>query len=129
MAQVENGIWTDGDGEFKSPTRADYLNGKVTHHEYYSVIAAETGIAFDPTDALVQRAMKCTDQMYFNTTGTTDGIPMPEWDRLALRMGLEQRLRPVLKAHGDSWSNAGETCVLKTAVRNAIQQAKAKRPA
>jgi hypothetical protein len=123
MSQLENGAWTDTPGTLKSPTRADYLNGKVTHHEYYSVIAAEAGIRFDLTDAIVQSAMKCTDQVYFNTTGTTDGIPLRVWDSLALRMSLEQRLRPILKAHGDAWSNAGDTCVLKTAVRNAIMLA------
>lgn len=97
-------------------TRQDYLDGVVTHAQYYSAIAAEAGIGADDFDMLplVRKALANGDE---HLNRSTVGFGLHGWDALAL--GARRRIEPVLKAHGDGWSLAGGVCTMKQAAKNA----------
>lgn len=112
-------------------SRRAYMDGHVTHDEYYGHIVREARIVI--TDyALIARcrlAFAAGDQHLNNTavTGLTLSTPAwvkrkstrpYSWDDVAAP--LQFAARRVLRACGDSWSLAGGVCIAKEAIRQAI---------
>ena len=106
----------------KSPTRAEYLDKKCTHREYYGSIVKDARIFFDKQDRIVQQAMLCEDQKHFNTVGHENGIPLHVWDRLGSDLSLRGRMSRACRERGDYLTAAGIVCILKEAVRQAIER-------
>lgn len=102
--------------QYTSPTRTDYMNGSVTHHEYYRCLGREAGIRFSNSDLLprIQVALANGDE-HLNT------IPLDVWDQRAAT--LLPYIKNVFKAHGDTDSLNGRVCVLKQAARDAAERA------
>ena len=97
-------------------TRQNYLDGKVSHDEYYRTIATEAHISFKNSDMLpaIKAALKEGDK-HLST------IPLRIWDSLTGYIGKIE-LQRVFKSHGDQYSIAGHVCVLKQAARDAAQE-------
>jgi hypothetical protein len=91
--------------------RQNYINGSVTFQQYYGKVIELMQIKFDKSHPLVQKCLNSTDPHY-NDTG------LQIWDSYAPI--YERNLRRVLKSLGDQWSLAGNVCMLKEAVRLAI---------
>ena len=94
-------------------TRKYYLDGNCTHAEYYNQVIKIAGIKLDVNHRLVQRCKNSTDEHY-NDTG------LKIWDDHAPVYQLA--LSKAFNELGDSWSMAGNVCVLKQAVRNVLNQ-------
>lgn len=99
--------------ELKHPTRKEYMDGKVTHNEYYETIAAESGISFEHSEKLAEIKAALVEDEHLNN------IPLKYWDMLSSMAYYSTA--PVLKAHGDSWSLAGGVCIAKAAARKAAR--------
>lgn len=99
----------------ESPTRADYMAGKVSHEEYYRAVARSAGISYAKSDILlkVRDALAAGDH-HLNT------IPLGFWDLRAA--GLLPSISRAFKVHGDGDTLAGRVCVLKQAARDAVEQ-------
>lgn len=96
-------------------TRQEYLDGKISHEEYYREIASEAGISFKNSAMLpkIQEALKNGDK-HLNT------IPLQVWDNLTF--GNKARLRSIFEAHDDFYSLAGHVCVIKQSARDAANK-------
>jgi len=93
--------------------RQDYLNGKISHEDYYSEIAKRAGVAFTKDDSIVKEAMKSTDEHL-------NDIELYRWDAIA--HGSQNAIDKAMRELGDFWSLSGGVCVVKQAVRNAINK-------
>jgi hypothetical protein len=91
-------------------TRKDYLDGKVTHREYYGSIVEMAGIFLPENHYMVQK-FKDSKDPHYNEHGLTI------WDNMGILIGYS-----VFKSHGDSPTQAGFVCVKKEAVRQAIER-------
>lgn len=96
-------------------TRKDYLDGKVTHREYYASICKAAGIAFGDASKIVERCRNSKDPHY-------NDIPLWEWD--SMTVGGRRALSRALEAHGDFYSDAGGVCAYKEAVRQAVDRSR-----
>jgi hypothetical protein len=76
--------------------RQDYLDGHVTHSQYYRSIYKALGITF-----LVGRAAKMQTS------------PLAAWDALAASYVDKARAFQVFRDHGDVWNSAGMVCAYK----------------
>ena len=92
-------------------TRADYMDKRCTHSEYYGEIVADAGIDFTnaPIMDRVREALASGDE-HLNT------IPLRTWDIMGA--GLLW-IAPHFKARKDTMSLAGLVCVAKEAARRA----------
>lgn len=93
---------------------------RATHREFYGAVVETAGIAFqDPGDPLVLRAQRAlaNGDEHLNT------IPLEGWDRMALV--YSSQIGRALKLHGDGYSLGGGVCVLKEAVRQAVERLEA----
>jgi hypothetical protein len=97
-------------------TRQDYLDGKVTHEEFYGSVAKLAGI--DLSTAAPNLMSRVKDALA-DGDEALNTIPLALWDSMARasRVAIE----PALKAHGDFWSLAGGVCTLKTAAKLAVR--------
>lgn len=97
----------------KTPTRADYLEGRATFAEYYRAVNHSAGIRVTNADFLarVRKALAEGDE-HLNT------IPLAEWDKLAVYG--RRALSRAFKEHGDFYSMAGGVCAYKQAARDAV---------
>lgn len=96
--------------------RKDYMEHRATHREYYGSIVKEAGIVFPADHPLVvagAQALSRGDE-HMNT------IPLSRWDDEAARR--QAYINRALREHGDFWSMAGGVCVMKEAVRQAIER-------
>lgn len=109
--------------ETKTPTRADYMGGKVTHREFYRAVAETAGIIVTDAKLIdrVKRALADGDE-HLNT------IPLGEWDMMAVSAQSWGGLHSAFKAHGDGYSLAGGVCLFKTMARVAAEQADQPQP-
>lgn len=99
-----------------TPTRKDYMDGRVTHAEYYRAVAKTAGVSYAKADpAFMDRCRKtlADGDEHLNT------IPLRIWDSRGLAI---LNPRPAFKAHGDFVSMAGLVCLVKTAVKDALDQ-------
>jgi hypothetical protein len=96
-----------------TPTRADYLEGRCTHAEYYRAVNKTAGIRYSPDSPLVvqaRAALKTGDQ-HLNS------IPLQQWDSRAA--SAQTSIATALHKHGDFYSLAGGVCAMKQAVIDA----------
>ena len=96
-------------------TRKDYMDGRVTHAEYYTSVAKAAGVSFADSQMLpkVRDALEKGDE-HLNT------ISLTTWDAMALFPTCRANISRALKAHEDFWSLAGGVCTLKQAAKNAV---------
>ncbi len=97
-------------------TRKDYLEGIVSHQEYYIEIAKECGISFEGSSDLKRFKGAYGIDQHFNN------IPLSYWDSLG--MFSKQNMNKAFKARGDQWSAAGSVCVFKASARDAVLKEK-----
>lgn len=97
-------------------TRKDYMDGKVTHREYYASICKSAGLAFGDESRIVKRCRNSKDPHY-------NDIPLSEWDMMA--MFSKRSLSSAFKMHDDFYSDAGGVCACKEAVRQAVERVRA----
>ncbi len=100
----------------KYPTRADYMNNKVSFREFYTAVAKDAGISFAKSDILpkVKAALAAGDE-HLNT------IPLRTWDLRATNSITQNAITRALKLHGDYFSLAGGVSTLKVAAINAAE--------
>lgn len=93
--------------------RQKYLNGDLTHEEYYRMIYKETGISMDHWERLneCRKALANGDEHLNN-------IPISVWDGLSLG---SLHLPAVFERHGDCFSISGGVCAFKQAVKDALE--------
>lgn len=104
--------------EHTHPTRKDYMDGVVTHEQYYEALAAESGISFLESRKLPEiKAALAEGDEHLNT------IPLSYWDAIAYM--ARRHTAPVLKAHGDvgGWCFACGVCIAKAAAKKAASPA------
>jgi hypothetical protein len=93
-------------------TRKDYMNGKVSHHDYHLEIARECGISYKNSKELprIKRALANGDK-HLNS------IPLSEWDMRGIYTKGE--ISNSLKKRGEFWNQASSVCVHKAAAKDA----------
>ena len=100
----------------KSPTRADYSAGRVSHADYYRAVAKTAGVSYRDADpkfmARVRQALADGDK-HINS------IALRQWDARAY--SLLPRVADAFKAHGDYLTLAGGVCLIKQAARDAVE--------
>ncbi len=98
-------------------TRKDYMDGKVTHEEYYSSVAKAAGINLRGWDMLprIKESLAKGD----HHLNHVKGYGLHAWDAMAI--SAKPNISPAFKAHGDFWSLAGGVCVAKQAAREAAE--------
>lgn len=96
-------------------TYRDYLDGKVSHEEYYRSVNRAAGLRFDAGTALVEKVKQALARgdEHLNT------IPLVKWDFMGCNPTLRTNLAEAFKEHGDFWSMAGSVCCLKQAAKDA----------
>ncbi len=92
--------------------RSAYLDGEVTHEEYYGALADElhiVGTPFNPE----RLSWALANDEHLNS------IPLQEWDAWAAGLMMYQgpKVRAAFRACGDFVTQAGLTCLLKAAAR------------
>lgn len=96
-------------------TRKDYLDGKVSHHEYYLAVAKTCGVSYELADPVfLARVKKALDDgdIHLNS------IPLQVWDRRGAGIvGLQKAFRE----HGGYDSLAGRVCLLKAVAKEAVK--------
>lgn len=92
--------------------RQRYLDGEVTHDDYYAGIARDLHVRIDIH--LMARVRLSKDE-HFND------IPLGEWDRYYCPMPTPTT-SAVFRARGDMWSKAGMVCVLKRQARLQLEE-------
>jgi hypothetical protein len=103
--------------ETKLFTRKDYLAGDCTYRQYYGQIVRLAGIRLSKQDKLVK---DCTPSNQRTVDEHYNHIGLPTWDTYSgsARRGISK----AFKQCGDSWSLAGGICVIKEAVRQAVER-------
>ena len=103
--------------ETKLFTRKDYLAGNCTYRQYCGQIVRLAGIRFSKQDKIVK---DCTPSDQRTVDEHYNHIGLPTWD---ISSGSARReICKALKQCGDSWSLAGGVCVIKEAVRQAVER-------
>jgi hypothetical protein len=102
--------------ELRQPTRKQYMDHEVTHHDYYKAVARTAGICFPQSDFVTENRVN----YILHGDKHLNMVPLARWDSFA----HQQRpvVAPALKAHGDvgGWSLSSGVCVVKAAMVEAI---------
>lgn len=85
-------------------SRADYMEGRCTHQEYYLEIAKALHLVCFP--GLLQRVRKSKDPHL-------NDIPLAMWDGMGSALVRLRSTHNVFEARGDLSSRAGMVCALK----------------
>ena len=97
-------------------TRKDYMDGKVTHEQFYSSVAAEAGLDMSKASITAKAKIALSNgDTHLNT------IPLRVWDDLGANPVTRSNISRALEGHGDYCTLAGLVCTLKQAVKNAAQ--------
>lgn len=96
-------------------TRDQYLNGDVSHEEYYSQFV---------TAGTRQRVLRWIglETLKKSTDESFNDIPLAQWDALAVPFSFGTAKK--LKEAGDYPTLAGGVCILKCAASQLLQEAK-----
>lgn len=94
-------------------TRNQYMNGEVTHSDYYAQFVTDALFHAVARNFTVERLVRCSDQLWFNT------IPLHLWDRLEPLCKCMVSKSMLLHAH-ETWSSATGVCILKEAARQVV---------
>lgn len=90
--------------------RARYLDGEISHREFYAPIAKAIGLRIP--ESIMARVRECRERSSFSDGLTLNEIPLREWD--ALGRHRDARVERAFREHGDYWSLAGMVSALKT---------------
>lgn len=90
-------------------TRKEYLDGKVSHDDYYNQFVTKEVIEIVKRDLGVD-TIKASNDPHFND------IPLKLWDRY-YQLNSFPGINEKLKQAGDFPSNAGIVCIAKAAAR------------
>ena len=93
--------------------RHDYVNGKVTHRDYYGQFVTPEAKAIVTASIPVERLIASTDR-HFND------IPLQKWDRMPAPRSLNEKM----KRCGDYLTLAGKVCILKEAAQQIVEDTK-----
>lgn len=94
--------------------RKRYMNGEITHQEYYLWLADLIGATVRDIPVSLNRLAASTDT-YFND------IPLSTWDRQHYHMKAKAMRAGLLV-----WSLSDTTCVLKALARKAVKEEEGK---
>lgn len=97
--------------------RLRYLNGEITHQEYYQAIAEEVGLSYKYNAELIAWGKSALE----NGDAHFNGKRLPFWDRLGIWARNNPRVHQAFKKRGDSVSYAGIVCLVKAALRRDCQ--------
>ncbi len=99
-------------------TRADYMEKRVSHQDYYAAIAREAGISYADSEKLPEiiAALEAGDE-HLNT------IPLRWWDARAV-YGVYVMDAALKKFPGEIYSLSTSVCAHKAAARAAALAAK-----
>ena len=86
--------------------RNDYMQGKITHRQYYSQFVNDN-VKQMIIDKIGKDKLLNSEDEYFND------IPLYLWDNIGLPCGIND----LLKQAGDFYTLAGQVCILKEAGR------------
>ncbi len=93
-------------------TRKQYMNGEISHHEYYAQFVNDTIKQNVLDHVALDRLMKSTDEHL-------NDIPLRVWDSIPMFDVSEK-----LKEAGDYLTLAGSVCIAKEAARQIIKSNK-----
>ena len=97
-------------------TRKQYLSQECNFNQYYEQFAGKFVSAVVSNFGIENLESK------FKTDAHLNNIPLNSWDNLAMRLNWGKTGKE-LKECGDFLTQAGQTCILKTAARMAISKA------
>lgn len=96
--------------EMQVELRAQYMNGLISHQDYYLWLAKMLHIAWNEDSTMAARVLASTDPHY-------NDIPLSEWDSYHPWMSVAaSRL-------GLPWSMSDTVCVQKAAAREYVEAA------
>lgn len=103
--------------KFLKTMRAKYLNGDISHADYYRSLYKSLCISMEGTEILTEakEALDNGDE-HLNT------IPLAVWDDMASYTLNRKTAYDVFKLYGDSLTLAGLVCVYKQAVEDAVNK-------
>jgi hypothetical protein len=93
-------------------TRQKYLNGEVSHEEYYLTLAKRLNVKF--SKPFIRRVRKCLDSGDDNLSG----IPLSEWDMMCRNDRYNPFLGSELKRRGDYLSLSVGVCMRKVMAKH-----------
>ena len=93
--------------------RTNYMEGTISHQEYYSTLARAAGIG-NFQDAFIRRVRKALadGDEHLNT------IPLQQWDAMCFMDYQNASLKAELSKRGDTLSLAVGVCVRKAAAKD-----------
>ena len=95
--------------------RKDYMDGKITHDDYYRALAKESKVSYaDAEPAFLERVRKALA----DGDEHLNSIPLSIWDARAA--SLMPSVMAAFKAAGDHYSMAGGVCLIKRAAKDAV---------
>lgn len=99
-------------------TRKEYLDGAVSHREYYAQFVTEGVKQLVEKRIGIDRLKKSTDEHL-------NDIPLKTWDNL-FSTGVPKYIGDKLREAGDFPTMAGAVCILKEAARQILDSQEAK---
>lgn len=97
--------------------RKQYLDGEISHREYYALIVKKAGIVYAPSHKWVQGTLQYLQHDHYDSnTIHLNWIPLAAIDRAALIP------RQIYQELGDCWSLAGNCCAHKEAIKQAVEK-------
>jgi hypothetical protein len=97
--------------------RKQYLNGEITHREYYAMLVKKAGIEYSETHPWVQGTLK-----YLQHDSYDDHLIHLNWIGLKAIDMAYQVPNSVYKSVGDFYSLAGNCCIHKEAIKQAVER-------
>lgn len=95
-------------------TRKEYMDGKISHQQFYGEIAKALGISFDDSERIDKLVEAYKADKNFNT------IPLRIWDMMGFFS--KDRMAKELKKRGSGWSFANSVCIYKAAARESVEK-------
>lgn len=96
-------------------TRQEYMNGTVTHREYYGQFVTDgTKELVKHTFGVVRLSTAFSEDEHFNN------ISLDKWDNLGIL--IQGSASAQVKEVGDFISKAGLVCILKEAARQVVEE-------
>jgi hypothetical protein len=89
-------------------TRKDYLAGNCTHEQYYNQFVNQTVKNYVVKAFGIEKIKNAYSQ-----DKSLNSIPLQLWDNIGIPVEMSNKL----KEHGDSYTLAGQVCILKAAAR------------
>ena len=94
-------------------TRSEYMNGNITHEEYYSQFVTQHMVKLVAYEIGVKNIINSKDEHL-------NDIPLKRWDQMVYGISTHE-LKEKLKDAGDFLTLAGGVCILKQAAYQIIK--------